>query len=369
MRPTYLNGIGLLAVTMTASLSLPLSLLAQPAPATQRPTPAQVDAAVLEAAEIATDKAIELNVDKPVQNDVKAQDAKKDKDAKKAKEGDDAAAVTFEFQPSSVSMNSSLNFDQNGKVNNSNASLSIGMRVKYESEAQPVQVRNIQITHTVTDAKESLTSQSRGSEQSLFSWENNNGQRTQRSEFHLHMSFVAPNRPARKLTEISGTMDVIYASGEPAEAVLKPFSDFEGKRITFKDMPGQFIMFTRDDQNRGGNNQKQIRVEMPKDLRPHIAKITFFDEAGRELRFNGWGGGTNNNTEYRTLNVPLPDKGQIRVQMYPRVDTKQVPFKIQDVPLVPEAQGEVNEVMVELKPIGPVDGEITLERLEPVVEQ
>lgn len=289
-----------------------------------------------------------------------------DKVADKA--ADDAPVVTFEFTPSSVSMSSSLGFDQNGKVSNSNSSLSVGLRVKYTSDAQPVQVRNIVATRIITDAKESLTSQSRGSEQTLFSWENAN-RNQERSEFHLHMQFVAPVRPARSLTEISGTMEVIFASGEPSEAVLKPFSDFENKRITFKDMPGQFITITRDDRDRGGKVQKQIRVEMPKDLRPHIARIAFYDEGGRELPYNGWGGGTTNNTEYRTLNVSMPDAGQVRIQMYPRVDTKQVPFSIKDLPLVPEAQRAVNEVMVELRPIAPVDGELHLERLEAVVEQ
>lgn len=286
-----------------------------------------------------------------------------------AADKDQEPVVTFEFRPSSVSMNSSLNFDQEGKVNNSNASMSVGLRVKYESDAQPVMVRNIIATRVVTDTRENLTSQSQGSEQTLFSWENTGNNRNQRSEFHLHMSFTAPTRGARKLTEISGTMDVIYASGVPSEAVLSPFTEFEGKRVTFKDMPGQYIRFSREDRNRGGNNQQQIRVEMPKDLRPHIAKITFHDEAGRELTFNGWGGGTNGNVEYRTISIPLPDKGQIRIQMYPRVDTKQVPFTIKDLPIAPDVKDEGGEVMVELKPIAPAGGELRLERLEPVVTQ
>lgn len=288
-------------------------------------------------------------------------------DAAKAdadKKADAQPVINFEFRPSNVQLSTSVNFDQEGRINNSNSSLSIGFRVKYDSNAQPVVVRNIQATSVVTDARETLTGNSRGYEQTLFAWENSSN-RNERQEFHLHMSFSAPKRPAKSIRQISGTMEVVCASGEPAEAVLKPFSDYEGKRITFKDMPGMFITFSREERG----NQKQTKVEMPTQFKPHIARIMFYDNAGRELNYRGWGGGSNNNTEYRNLNIDMPADGQVRVQLYPVVESRLVPFEVLDIPLGPEEKETAGDVMVELKPIAPVDGELKLQRLDPVVEQ
>lgn len=277
--------------------------------------------------------------------------------------------ITFQFQPNSVSMNTNINFDQDGNVNNVNSNLNVGMRVKYQADAQPVVVRNIRITKVLTDALEHLTSQSQTSEQNLFSWENAN-QNQQRKEFYLHLSFSTPAKQAKKILEVSGTMDVVTTAGELSEAVLKPFTDYEGKRITFKNLPGQYMKFSREERRGRGNNTERLRVEMSKELRPHVGRIVFADEAGREFSYSGWSGGSNNNSEYRILNVDLPEKGIIRIQLYPKVETREVPFNIRDIPLVkPGEQAQPDDVMVELKPIAPIEGELTLERLTPVVEQ
>jgi hypothetical protein len=275
----------------------------------------------------------------------------------------------FRFTPNSLSHNTNINFDQNGKINNASENMSVSFRVQFDAgNVRPIMVKNIDTTKVMTDALENLTSQSRNGEQSLFSWENQgNSNRADSREFYMSMSFTPPVKPARELLELSGTMDVVYAVGEPAEAVLKPFSDYEGKRVTFKSMPGQYLIFSRDKQR---GNREYIRVEMPTAFRPYIARITFYDAGGHELSYNGWGGGNNGTTEYRSLSIPLPDKGQIRVEIYPQVKTVQVPFKVTNIPMVkPGAEKQGGEIMVELHPVAPVNAELKLQQLEPVVEQ
>lgn len=280
-----------------------------------------------------------------------------------------APKITFDFQPNSISMNSNINFDEQGNVNHASSNMSIGVRVRYKAKFQPVMVRNIKYTKVTTDTLENLTPVSQSSDQTLYSWENANNNNRQ-DMFYMSMSFNAPVSSAKKITEMSGTMDVVTPQGEVSEAVLKPFSDYENKRITFKNLPGMFIIFTRESINRRGNDQARLKVEMSKDMRPYIDRIVLTDNAGRELRYSGWGGGSNNSTEYRQLNIDVPDDGTIRLQIYPRVDTITVPFQIRDMPLVkPGEEAKPGDVMVELKPIAPADGELTLERLTPVVDQ
>jgi hypothetical protein len=273
---------------------------------------------------------------------------------------DESSPVEFEVVPSSISINAQASYDESGTLTHNSGNLAVSVRLKNSSALAVHEISNLKIIHAITDTQEKLVRnpQYGRNDQPLWTLWNHGVFETRHSrsrDLHMTLNFTPPRKQIRSLVEVSGSFDVVMPVGEPLEALLSPFSDFEGKRLTFKEFPDAFVLFqSRPGREIGwGTENKVLRVELSRSLLPHLARVSIQDHLGESALSNsGSSYGTQNDVAYRMYQMEMPANGQVRLLLYPKIRIQTIHFTLRDVPLVKDSSASTHEeVAVELKPV------------------
>jgi hypothetical protein len=286
---------------------------------------------------------------------------------------DETLPVDFEIIPSSILTTSQVNFTEEGILSSTSGNLAVTVRLKLRSTNFVHEISNLQIIHAITDTQEKLLNnpQYGRSTQPLWSlW--NNGifeSRSSRSrDLHISLNFMSPRKQISKLVEVSGTFDVVMPVGEPLEAILSPFSDYEGRRLTFKEFPDAYVQIqSRTGREIGwGMDQKVTRIQLSRNLVPHLASMSLQNAHGESVLPNTSSSyGMHRDYAYRMFQMEMPANGQVRLLLYPKIRMQTISFTLRNVPLIMQSDAnQGQEMVVELKPFVP-GGDSRFEIIKP----
>ncbi|MEM7680694.1 MAG: hypothetical protein AAF288_01940 [Planctomycetota bacterium] len=258
--------------------------------------------------------------------------------------------------PQSLSVNMSVNFDEEGHVRHRNENGSVSVSVKFDpDQIRVVSYEQLRMRRVVTfagDVIELGEDDNRHHGRSRI-----NGRSTQ-----IGVSGQLPSEvlAARGIRRLEADFEMRVGLGEPEMAVLEPLSRFYGKRVAIADLPGSWF---RVDKNANG-----VRVTANLETFERFDEPEIYDDRGRKLEARGWSSGSNGQTQYREYRVPAPDEGRMILWLDREVRDLVVPVVIEDVPM-PGGEGVARpDLVIRLGPPDRVLREQLEQRLAPGAE-
>ncbi len=278
--------------------------------------------------------------------------------------------VKLTLQPSNVSINRSISFDEAGKPRHRNEQLQVNFYCFYESAVPPLSYRDLKVDSVITSSGEALTidpDQHRRNNQQIQA----NRQREGRPYFNLYVQVPAPTRPAETLREVRGTVTLDLPRGPQRVIRLAPASKFLGKRFRVVDVDDSIWQLDRLEPE--GNEQPMVGLTHARQLQNLIQEIEFYTAQGNAIETNGGGWSGGNQEITRRFRLDLPDDAVILIKLYRKARSVEVPFVATEVPLpMPMPQGPVFDLAIATLPLEEAvprgDGEAGPEELEAVIE-
>lgn len=270
--------------------------------------------------------------------------------------------VKIRVLPQSVNFNGSISFDENGRPQNENQNLSLSLSLFTEGKTNITVCRNMTIERIITDRGELLRvdpnnlAREFGMGRDPFQRQMMGGMR---NRMGMSLSLPVPTRPAQRIAEITGSIEVEYTSGPAKQAVIENIKDLEGKRIRIAELADSVVIITRPD-------RQSTRIELSSRLWGQLSSVRFYDENNRELNFQGWtDGGSNGKMQYRVLRLAIPDAGKAVLEFFPEVKTFRLPFNVKNIPLPTTGQSESVDVVIEATDPKPMNiGVAPIERVK-----
>lgn len=237
------------------------------------------------------------------------------------------ADPAFECRPGRLGMTRYRNWQNDGKRTNDNRDFQVGLRFFTKGNVTVVGWKDVVVTQAISDAGEAVEINRQGgfSREGRMDMDRRRMREGDDPAFEIDLNFAWPSKPCNGLSKITGTVTAQIATGAPKKAELKPFKDVLGKVLEIAGIPGGEVSVDKPD---GGDG---VTLRYPNTLQDKILGVTFLDGAGRELRMNGWGGGSNNNEVERNYHLKMPDDGVIVISIAPESKSVVVPFTVEGV--------------------------------------
>lgn len=226
------------------------------------------------------------------------------------------SATSVAVIPQSVNLSYNIQFNDQGQAKRTNSDLQIQLVLKPGGNQQLLASRGIKITEAVTDTGESLRPRNRGNENSSTTF--GEYQRTNNS-YNLSLSLTSPARPPQSIARVVGTITLAVISGEGQQSDIKPLKDFLGKPLLIEGLDTP-ITITRD--------EGRLTVRGSQSAIERMEKVCGLRADGREITFNGWGGGSDGDDYYRSYSTPVPDDGGVQIRLLPASIDIVVPFTL-----------------------------------------
>ncbi|MEO1237095.1 MAG: hypothetical protein AAFX76_09935 [Planctomycetota bacterium] len=245
-------------------------------------------------------------------------------------DGASESEIALRVVPTHLTINRSISFDENGEPTNQTDQLNARLRCTYDGEPPLLAYRDLTWESAVTSAGETLdipANARRGHTQPI----RRDRRQTGPPSFDLHLNLPAPQRPARHLEELRGTVTLRVAEGDERVIRLAPLSDYLGKRFRVVDM-GDATMSLRGVPGAGGRTG-QIELTHPSDLQPLIQEVAFTTAMGGELSAQRRGASTRNNATTQRFAIEPPDGAALVIKLYRGAREIDVPVVVRDVPL------------------------------------
>lgn len=236
-----------------------------------------------------------------------------------------SAPLKVAVRPESVTRQSYLHFDENGKPRGATDNMSMSFSLNFDEKVNVIGYRNLKIDPIITDQGEALIVDpdrvQRGG--SMYrDWHN----RQRQARVSIALPLPIPTRPATSLRQVSGSVEVQHAVGTPRQAVLAPLRDMLDKRVHVKGIADSLIVISREADN-------QVQVLMSSAAAHLVDTLVFADANGVALPIRGWGGDGGDGAITRRYQLALPDDARVIVTFLGSIQTTTVPFALRDVPL------------------------------------
>lgn len=146
------------------------------------------------------------------------------------------------------------------------------------------------------------------------------------------------HRPYTKLTSMTGSLRVVYASGEPKTATFALTQANLNQPLDVANVPGMKMTLSRKPVDKA---HEKLTIQVNVGLGIHVARVGFFTEKGKLIQY---GGGTigrlgrvmSNRRKMGDNGVfilPVNQCQIIKLDVYPKLVARVFPFEFKDVPL------------------------------------
>lgn len=248
-----------------------------------------------------------------------------------------AADPAVIVQPESIQLSTTANFDDQGVFRRSQSQLRLEVKIIPPAGMQLASSRGVRISEAVSDSGESLVPKGtdRGSgngEETFNEWER------ERNDYDVAFNLANPVQPITAIRSVKGTLILAVAAGAAKQATIAPLTDWLGKAVALESIDEEITVARTAE----GTSLRGSRA-----LFDRLQKVTFADGAGREIKANGWSGGSDGQEFHRTWTVKVPDDGAITLQFLPELAEQEVAFSLADLPL--KAVGGERKPAVRLK--------------------
>jgi hypothetical protein len=143
----------------------------------------------------------------------------------------------------------------------------------------------------------------------------------------IHLALRYPAKPAKTLSKVTGTIDVVCEAAPGETISLSPASDWVGKK---RDLPGSAAGFTL-------LALDPIKYTCDKAVIDGVVvkSLDFLDPQGKEMPDSGWSGsgGNDGTTTVTRHGGKLPPTGAVRLTLTGKTTTVHVPIALADIPL------------------------------------
>lgn len=248
-----------------------------------------------------------------------------------------AADPAIVIQPESIQLSTTANFDEQGAFKRSQSQLRLEVKVVPPAGMQLASSRGVRISEAVSDSGESLVPKGtdRGTangEETFNEWER------ERNDYDVAFNLANPSQPIAAIRSLKGTVTLAVAAGAAKQATIAPLKDWLGKAVALDSIDEEITVARTGE----GTTLRGSRA-----LFDRLQKVIFADGAGREIKANGWGGGSDGQEFHRTWSVKVPDDGAITLQFLPELKEQEVAFSFTDLPL--KAAGGERKPAMKLK--------------------
>lgn len=252
---------------------------------------------------------------------------------------------TFRFLPTNLQWNSYVHFDENGKPQQEQSSMSLNVQVLYDPWLTPTTVRKLTVERIMTDRGEDLRSeQAMPQEMQLHPEQHQQG----RPRFNLYFQLKSPAEPARSIALLEASMEVVHAGGELREAQLPPLVKVADKRVRIVGVENGEVKIRR--------TERSVQVEMPRQCQALLQSVRFVDGAGRELAVQGRGHGSRDNASYREYYLQAADDTQVVLRFYSQLQVTPVRIEMANIPLPSVIRGAQGfDMAIEARPLAAAD--------------
>ncbi|MEM9294453.1 MAG: hypothetical protein AAGA57_01505 [Planctomycetota bacterium] len=263
-----------------------------------------------------------------------------DPEAEPAAEGptDEELIAKFTVRPSAVSLNLSVNFDEQGNVRHRNQSGSVSVSARFDpKEVRVVSYGQLRIRRVVTRDGRSI-------EMGEDAHRHHGRSRVHGNTTQIGVSGQIPAEAlgALGIERLEADFEVRVGLGEPEMAVLDPLQRFYGKRVAIADLPGSWFQV---DKNANG-----LRLTANKTTFERFAEPEIYDERGRKLQSRGWSSGSNGQTQYREFRLQAPEDGRMILWLDREVRDVTIPVVIEDIPAPGGAAPARPDLVIRLGP-------------------
>ena len=233
-----------------------------------------------------------------------------------------AAEPAITLVPQKLELTTSTMFNESGAFQRTQSQLRMSLRIKPPAGVQLAACRGVKVTAATTDTGESiLPGTERGTpngQESFSEYER------ERNDYDINVTLGSPKQAIGAIKTLTGTATVAVAIGAAKQATIAPLKDWLGKTVHLESINEEITIERASE----GTTMRGSR-----ELFDRLQKVTFSDGAGQEIKTNGWGGGSSNDSYYRTWSAQIPDDGGLTLQFMPELKEVVVPFSYTDLPL------------------------------------
>jgi len=223
--------------------------------------------------------------------------------------------------PKSITVSSSTTYTEEGTFQRNKSQVRLSLRLKPPAGTQIAASRGVVVKVATSDTGESLLQKGD---------QGNNGRESfgqherDESRYDVDLDLGSPKEPMAAIRELSGTVTLSITGGATKQAIIAPIKDWLGKVVSLEAV-NEDITVERSPEG--------TTLRGSREFFERLQKIIFTDAAGNEIKVNGWGGGSDNDTHYRTWRMQVPDNGGVTLQLLPNLTDVTVPFHFTDLPL------------------------------------
>jgi hypothetical protein len=245
----------------------------------------------------------------------------------------DADDPKFEAVVQMIQASSSIQFDERGQARHQQGYLSFMINLNHANDVFPTSYDNLKFDRVVMSTGEHLQVHPIAGQRNMLAQAVMRQAGARQNPVRLQLRTSMPTWAATRVSEISGTVRVECAFGEPIQAVVGVMKEIEDKTVAVEGMPEIELTVTRQ------NNQ--LIVTGNAQSQRLLRSMAFFDAEGREIQASGWAQHQAGQLPRWTFNVKMPDDGTVRVELLPRSRVVDVPILLQhiEMPVLPGGGG------------------------------
>ena len=272
----------------------------------------------------------------PSSDDTNATDA----DAEDVNRGKDhPARIRLTAMLSTVYMNASIHFDEQGAERHRSESMHINASILPPTGMAVLQYRIDRYHDMVTSAGEKIELSNRH-RQLRDRWQEFNRHHHNRDDqLRMSLHIERPRIPAPRIKRVAADLELKVSEGPKMRVELAPVEKYLDKDIRIKNIEDCRLRMQRKAKDR-------LRVEYRGEGWENLDEVRFLDKAGNELQSRGYsGGGLHPGTGYyREYRFHMPDHGKVIVDVWSGVRVVPGLLELEDVPLpgAPSPEEEVD---------------------------
>lgn len=278
--------------------------------------------------------------DEPAEEAAPTAEADAPEDAPDPNRDPEINSDVLQVLPGSINRSSSINFDEEGFVNNEGHNLSVNLNCFYDPTLRPLSYELLGIDNVVTSSGEQLRPEVHPYRQVIHPQQHNQP----RPRFNIGFALPEPSMRCESIQRLSGRVRFFVGVEPIRHAVIGPLNKIEGRRVRIGNYPDARLVVRRE--------QGRIRIDFTGESWRKLDQVRFFGGHNREFPVGGWSGGGDGRSFTRTYHVPLTDDGKIVVSLWSDVKEIEAPFVVTDIPMpgTPADEAEV-DLVIEARPI------------------
>jgi len=229
--------------------------------------------------------------------------------------------LELNIRVTSISIDRRLSFDNDGQVRHRSNRLSLSLYCQIAGDATPT-------TYQVIDVEPIVTSGGQVHKPAVSNRTNmlnRHGRANQNRAFSISMSVNDFGLAKGKIKQVAGTLRFEVPTGDKHRARLGPFEDFNNKQVHLEGRQDDWLRVRRDG--------ARTYIAINRDLSNRVASIKCVDAKGKTIASDGYSVSWSNQRVERRYNLRIPNDASVVVEFYNRLERRDVPFVLEDIPL------------------------------------